>query len=118
MSRTGQVRTKNIIEYGACGHLYSDDYEKIIDGYNELLDANEYRIYCCADDVQWEFDIKDVEKLIRYFTVMDDLDLENFIKRTELCQTKEDIKQFVTDMKNWLEDGKKAGQDYIIIDWI
>ncbi len=116
MSIIGQVRKVSNIQYGSCGQLYAEDYESIINAYNTRIDEEDC-IYCNSDESKWEFRINDVEKLIQYFDSMDDYDLEIFSSKMCLYKSVKEIRQFVTDMKNWLEDGKQTGQNYIIIDW-
>ena len=116
MSVIGQVRKVSNIQYGSCGQLYAEDYESIINAYNTSIDE-EYCIYCNAEEYKWEFCINDVEKLIQYFDSMDDFDIVMFSSKKCLHKSVKEIRQFVTDMKNWLEDGKQTGQNYIIIDW-
>ncbi len=48
---------------------------------------------------------------------MDDFDIAMFSSKKCLHKSVKEMRQFVTDMKNWLEDGKQTGQNYIIIDW-
>lgn len=114
MSLIGCARKISKIEYGASSSLYIDDYEEIINMYNEMIEDDMDRLYANAAEHQWEFDINSVEKMLSFFDNMPNKEKAEFILSLSLNNN---FDAFISDFKNWLDDGKQAGTDNIIIDW-
>lgn len=114
MSLIGCVRKISKIEYGASSSLYINDYEEIINTYNEMIEDNMDRLYADATEHQWELDIKSVEKMLLFFDNIPNNEKTEFILSLSLNNN---LDAFISDFKNWLDDGKQAGTDNIIIDW-
>lgn len=111
----GKVRTKYEIEYGAVNHVDKEEIAQFIYSYNEMvMDVEEDRLLSCDEElIEWEFYISDVEYMLSTFDNMSKEELANFKEDNGI----NNLETILADFKNWLEDGRKAGHNWIYVDW-
>lgn len=112
MGYRGHARKVNNIEYGAAS---CSDFNFLSDLIYHYQEKNNPDMYVNTESNEWKFEVEDFEKLVKYFNNLSKKEKNKIAKEYNISL--EDLNYAIEDLNGWLEDGKKAGNGYITIDW-
>ena len=112
MGYRGNVRKVNNIEYGAASF---SDFNFLSDLIYHDQEKNNPDMYVNTESDEWKFEVEQFEGLVNYFNNLSQKQKKEISEEFDISL--EDLDYAIEDFNGWLEDGKKAGNGYITIDW-